>query len=343
MSFEQRFTKSISYKDDYKTKKRIYKYNNDFEDEFSYSEIYAFFKKYINHLKNSYPNLFKTIILYARQRNFNQQTEYTYSNASGLIHKIFYISMDASGNTIKKEKYTENIDVVPPFEIIFEIETIDIPIQFTQNNLKNVLRPTFKVKREYSPRTFDGSVEKRLYFYTTSIEYGEETLEEIYNFCVPYLVNFQCLYKNDRLDGELITKSCYELTLITEPTNRTIYYSEIDTNGDTIQENNIYENLNPNVQKPYKIQLTITLIRYPQQQINDEEIINEEIENIPPDTKKCFKQETCTICISSPPNVIFTDCLHICICSSCNTKLSKTVLINCPLCRTPAFKPRLII
>ena len=119
MSFEERFNKTNSEKYDYKTKKRFYKYNNTFEDEFSYSEIYAFFKKYINHLKNSFPNLFKTISLFAHQKNFYQQTEYTESNFSGLIHKIFYISMDASGNTIKKEKYTENISVVPPFNVFF--------------------------------------------------------------------------------------------------------------------------------------------------------------------------------------------------------------------------------
>ena len=348
MSFEERFNIINVYKNDYKSQKQIYKYFSTFEDEFSYSEVYTFFKEYINHLKNLFSNSCKTISLYAIQNNIN--------------HQIFYISTDAVGNTIKKEKFTEDINIIPPFNIYFQIETINIPIQFTTNTPKNVLRPTFKIKREYSPRTFDGSIEKRLYLYTTRIEHGDQTPEEIYNLCVPHLINFQCLYKKDRIEGEQITKSCYEISLTNKIYNKAIYYCEINTDGDTIEEVKIYERLNPRIQKPYKIQLTIYLILNPSQQQSMEyntqleieelelRLINlkkelEAYQNKSRTTNKSTKEETCCICLSSPSNILFPDCAHICICKNCNNNLTKTSeeQIKCPLCRTLTTQPRLII
>ena len=348
MSFEERFNIINTHKNDYKSKKQTYKYFSTFEDEFSYSEVYAFFKEHINYLKTLFTKSCKTISLYAIQKD--------------ITHQIFYVSNDSAGNTIKKEKFTEDINIIPPFNIYFQIETINIPIEFTKNSPKNVLRPTFKIKREYSPRTFNGTKEKRLYFYTKRIEYGDQTPEEIYNFCIPYLINFQCLYKNDRIDGEQITKSCYEITLTNKTYNKTIYYCEIDSYGDTLEESKIYERLNPRIQKPYKIQLTISLIYDPSQQLEmeyDTQLEVEELEfrltnlknelekyqNKSRTTTKSNKEEKCCICLSSPSNVLFPDCAHICICKNCNNNLTKTSeeQIKCPLCRTLATLPRLII
>ena len=47
--------------------------------------------------------------------------------------------------------------------------------------------------------------------------------------------------------------------------------------------------------------------------------------------KKAFKTDECVICLSSSPNIIYTDCGHISTCESCEQKKEITI---CPTCRT---------
>ena len=343
LSFEQQFNIIASHNNEFKSQKQIYKSFRPFIDEFSYSEVYEFSKQYINQLTNLFSNTCKTISLYVIQND-------------DIKHQIYYLSTDELGNKIKKEKFTENIEILPPFDIYFQVETINIPIQFTANTPQKVLRPTFKIKREYRPRKYDGTTEKRLYLYSKRIESGDQTKEEVYNLCIPYLTNFQCLYKKDTIDDEQITKSCYEISLSNKTDNTAIYYCEINSEGDYLEEVKIYERLNPRIQKPYKIQLTIYLIYDPQQQQEMEYNTQTEIEelelrltNLKHDleayqnkaktTNKCVKEETCCICLTKPSNIIFTDCGHICVCENCN----KNIELKCPLCRTLIMQPRLII
>ena len=44
---------------------------------------------------------------------------------------------------------------------------------------------------------------------------------------------------------------------------------------------------------------------------------------------KYFRTDTCVICLTEPPNVLFTDCHHICICLECE-KIKP--LGSCPCC-----------
>ena len=346
LTFNEQFNIIDTHKNEYKSQKQTYKSFRPFKDSRSCSEVYKFVKQYINHLTNILTNTCKTISVFTCQSN-------------GVRQQIFYLSTDDLSNTIKKEKFTEDILLISPFDIYFQVETINIPLRFTANTPQKILRPTFKIKREYRPRTYDGTVEKRLYFYTKRIESGDQTKEEVYNLCIPYLTNFQCLYKKDRIDGDQITKSCYEISiLLNNNENEAIYYSEIDTEGDYLYEAKIYENLTETrIRLPYKIQLTIYLIYDPrhQQEIElDTQTEIEELElrltNLKNDlvayqnkaktTNKCTREETCCICLTNPSNIIFTDCRHICICELCNKNI---IELKCPLCRTLITQPRLII
>ena len=345
LTFNEQFNTVDTQIKEYKSQKQTFKCFRTFEEPFNRSEVYSFIKQYINYQKNIHYNTCKIITAFACQSN-------------GSRHEIYFLSTDELGNEIKKEKYTEDSEVSPPFDIFIQVETINIPIRFTQNTAERVLRPTFKIKNEYSPRTHDGTVRKRLSFYTKRVESGGLTRREIYNLCVPFLTNFQCLYKKDRLYGDQITKSCYEIVLTyNEREEESIYYCEIDTDGDYLEESKIY-NLNYQIiLKPYKIKLIIYLIYDPRQQQETEYNTQEEIEelesrlinlrdelkiyqNKAKTTNKCTKQETCCICLSNPPNIILTDCGHICICKSCNEKL---IELKCPMCRTLITQPRLII
>ena len=46
---------------------------------------------------------------------------------------------------------------------------------------------------------------------------------------------------------------------------------------------------------------------------------------------KTFKFNECAICLTNPPNVLFCNCGHQCICINCNKKKS---LVKCPICKT---------
>ena len=46
---------------------------------------------------------------------------------------------------------------------------------------------------------------------------------------------------------------------------------------------------------------------------------------------KCYKPESCVICLTNPPNVLFCNCGHLCCCIECS-KIKK--FTECPVCKT---------
>ena len=56
--------------------------------------------------------------------------------------------------------------------------------------------------------------------------------------------------------------------------------------------------------------------------INEPKIIN---------SSQSFKSNECVICLTNPPNVLFCNCGHLCLCSECDKiKISN----KCPICKT---------
>ena len=64
---------------------------------------------------------------------------------------------------------------------------------------------------------------------------------------------------------------------------------------------------------------------------NNKKIINAE---------KFFKEDECVICLTNPPNILFCNCGHLCVCEEC----SKTgeSLEKCPICKTENTNLRII-
>ena len=48
-------------------------------------------------------------------------------------------------------------------------------------------------------------------------------------------------------------------------------------------------------------------------------------------SSQCFKSEECVICLTNPPNVLFCNCGHICLCGDCKKKYYYG---DCPICKT---------
>ena len=51
--------------------------------------------------------------------------------------------------------------------------------------------------------------------------------------------------------------------------------------------------------------------------LNQTEPIHRDDEPKPLTALKSFRTDTCVICLTEPPNVLFTHCRHICICLEC--------------------------
>ena len=60
----------------------------------------------------------------------------------------------------------------------------------------------------------------------------------------------------------------------------------------------------------------------PQTETNQSRIIN---------ALQSFKSDECIICITNPPNVLFCNCGHLCLCSECERK---KISNECPICKT---------
>ena len=73
--------------------------------------------------------------------------------------------------------------------------------------------------------------------------------------------------------------------------------------------------------------------------IEDEEEPEEEpeepeyIQNETPiiNSSQSFKSNECVICLTNPPNVLFCNCGHLCLCSECERKIISN---KCPICKT---------
>ena len=49
---------------------------------------------------------------------------------------------------------------------------------------------------------------------------------------------------------------------------------------------------------------------------------------------KHIKSDECVICLSKPPNILFCQCGHLCVCEKCENILEKERgRVKCPLCR----------
>ena len=343
MSFEDYFNVINFAKEEYTSQKIIYKFFKSYEnDYYSYSDILSYNKEYVFNLQNLFENSYKSITLYVIQNGVN-------------YHKIFFVSKDSQNSTIRKEKFEEDLKIDPPFDVFIRIERINAPIYLSPNTADKILKPTFRLKKEYRQLTYDETEKKVLYFYTKTIEKSPHTKKEIYKLCIPYLFNLQTLYKKEKVIDHHATSSNYEIIIKTLTNEETIYYCEIDNEGEYTHEDRIYNNLEPTIHYNYKIKITITLIYDPtyfDDILNIEELehlrfrlqnLTKELEtyqNKSKETNKCVKSETCCICLTNPSNIIFTDCGHLCICGSCNEKLTE---LKCPMCRTEITQPRLTL
>ena len=83
--------------------------------------------------------------------------------------------------------------------------------------------------------------------------------------------------------------------------------------------------------------------------------LREEIERLKGQTVKNLKlnvkstrEDICCICLTKPPNVLFSNCGHLCLCEECNDRFDSNHnfeegKLKCPMCRTEVSQKRIIM
>ena len=134
-------------------------------------------------------------------------------------------------------------------------------------------------------------------------------------------------YKNYIIDDQQTTESSYVLSvgLIEEDELKfkhiySCFYNNVE---DKISWENKYDD-NFNIEGDFFVCIDVTAMVIPDYDSNDEDVYD----NI---VKKAITESECIICFENKPNMLYTDCLHVCVCNSCDRKGKFT---KCPMCRT---------
>ena len=195
-------------------------------------------------------------------------------------------------------------------------------------NLYEVLNPFKLVKFD----TLNEPSHVRAKFKTEDM-FGETTKEEIFILSKMYFDQFILQYKNYIIHDQLTHESSYKLSVGIIEDNKMNYkhiYSCFYNNvRDRISWENKY-NENDNIEGSFFICIDVNAMVIPDYDSDDEVEDEVEDEDIKP-TRKTILEQECIICFENKSNMLYLDCLHVCVCNVCD---SKGKFNKCPLCRT---------
>ena len=120
--------------------------------------------------------------------------------------------------------------------------------------------------------------------------------------------------------------------------SRKIFFLEKSNKG-----TQVYPALNDIFSKPFQISISlrvdiyqeIEIMEFQEYETNEDKDEDEET----PTITKSFKPDKCVICLSNEPNILFSNCNHICICLECE---EVNPLNSCPYCRSNVIKKKCI-
>ena len=166
-------------------------------------------------------------------------------------------------------------------------------------------------------------------FKTENIE-GSTTAEEVFILSKKHLDDIVTQYKNYYFEGNVQAKeSSYRLYIGMVKDHEFNEYNIYSINYDNIKdkicnENKYYSNFE--VEGNFNIYIKVSVKWW--EDYNSEEEDDSEDEEPP---KKTITEPECIICFENKPNMLYLECLHVCVCNVCD---SKGRFNKCPLCRT---------
>ena len=163
--------------------------------------------------------------------------------------------------------------------------------------------------------------------FKTNDIFSETTKEEIFILSKMYLDQLILQYKNYIIEDQPTTESSYRLSVgIIEDDElkfKHIYSCFYNNIRDRISWENKYDD-NFNIEGSFFVCIDVDAIVIPDYDSNDE------VEDYKP-TRKTILEPECIICFENKSNILYLECLHVCVCNVCD---SKGRFNKCPLCRT---------
>ena len=187
----------------------------------------------------------------------------------------------------------------------------------------------------YEANSFNGPCKSlKAKFKTKDIE-GSTTAEEVFILSKKHFDDIVTQYKNYYFDNVQAKESSYRLYIGMvkdyEFNEYNIY--SIDYIKDKISnENKYYSNFE--VEGNFNIYINVSVRCW--EDYNSEE---DDYEDDEP-TRKTISEPECIICFEKTSNMLYLECLHVCVCNVCD---SKGRFNRCPLCRTKIKNNKIII
>ena len=193
--------------------------------------------------------------------------------------------------------------------------------------LYEVLSMPFKLVRF---NLFHDPLQIKAKFKTNDI-FGETTKEEIFILSKMYFDQIILQYKNYIIEDQQTSESSYRLSVgIIEDDElkyKHIYSCFYNNVRDRISWENKYDD-NFSIEGTFFVCIDVDAMVIPDYDSDDE--VEDEVEDIKP-TRKTMLEPECIICYENKSNILYLDCLHVCVCDVCD---SKGKFKKCPLCRT---------
>ena len=182
----------------------------------------------------------------------------------------------------------------------------------------------------YEANYFSGNSGKMLKakFKTEDIE-GSTTAEEVFILSKKHLDDIVTQYKNYYFDdNDQAKESSYRLFIGMVKDNEFNEYNIYSINYNNIKdkisnENKYYSNFE--VEGNFNIYINVSVRWW--EDYNSEEDDSEDDEP----ARKTILEPECIICFENKSNILYLECLHVCVCNVCD---SKGKFSKCPLCRT---------
>ena len=163
---------------------------------------------------------------------------------------------------------------------------------------------------------------------TNDIE-GSTTAEEVFILSKKHFDDIVSQYKNYYFGNVQAKESSYRLYIGMvkdyEFNEYNVYSIDYNNIKDKIcNENKYYSNFE--VEGNFNIYIDVSTVWWEDYNSEDED----EDEDEEP-TRKTISEPECIICYENKPNMLYLECMHLCICNVCD---SKGRFNKCPLCRT---------
>ena len=179
-------------------------------------------------------------------------------------------------------------------------------------------------KLEYFRTHYTPTLGIKAKYMTREIE-AETTKEEIFLLSKMYFDNLVSAYKNYLIDDTPITESSYRLYVEKVEDDELAYKHIYSIAHNNITDRISWENkFDDNIEIEGNFHIVIDISGY---RVEDYDSEDEDEEPM----KKAICETECIICFEKTPNILYLECLHKCVCVSCD---GKGKFVRCPLCRT---------